>query len=399
MLTGALFLGAACGKQATSASSSSAAAGAQPAKPDIATLGSLTVTSNLDGTTVDATRQGPGEPSTNANRAAPAGAKEQSLNELPPGRYLVVARAPRFADLKEEVYVEAGHAAKVDFHFKGGSLRIESDPAGAMVRLGESALGKTPLTVPVLPVGDCTLSLEYPSWPAVRYTATILEETETKASVRLPHGRLVVESTPSGATVTLAGRNVGVTPLTLATVPVGERKLLWQLKDFPAMETTVSIKDNNETRANVVMGTGFPILDPSAMLDAVWMEAAPDDPNKIAPAFTATTGFKSQNGIVRNLDRKKVFEGWLGKKFRYTGTVRSYDKDSGQIEFIEQNGTKSSYRVAAVVTTDTRRSPETADRLKRGTTVTLFGKITGIEESPRIGQRIAIDLNSAELLP
>jgi hypothetical protein len=370
ILAAALVLVLLLGKCAFSSSGSKSAQA-----PDPRTTGRLVVKSNRANTTIEATRfPSPG----NAAPASVKGTADQGLSGLPPGKYAVTARSDGWPEISEEVDLEAGRTAELAFHFKSGSLRLDSVPSGVTVRLGEAGLGQTPLVIPQLPPGECQLLLEYPSWPALTFKTTITENVESTATVRLPHGKLTVETTPPGATVLLGGKAIGQTPLTLERVPVGTKKLTLQAKDFPTLEVSVTVEDRGEAKVSPQLGSYFPALDPEALLRAVWV---PDSPDNIAPPFDGITGpSQARNGIVKNLNRKRLFENWLRKSYRFSATVKSYDRDSGQVEFAEQKSDLSSYRVLAILSPEARNDKDLAARLVKGATFALYGRLSAVEE-------------------
>jgi len=383
ILAAALVLVLLLGKCAFSSSGSKTA---QP--PDPKKTGRLVVKSNLANTTIEATRI-----------PAPGGAKgtvDQALSGLPPGKYDVTAHADGWPEIHEEVNLDAGRTTEIAIHFKSGSLRLDSDPAGAAVRLGETVLGQTPLVIPQLPPGECQLSLEYPSWPALPFKAVITENVESAATVRLPHGKLTVTTTPPGATVLLAGRTIGQTPLTVERVPAGARKLSLQAKDFPTLDVAVTVEDRGEVKVNVPLGSGFPELDPPALLRAIWV---PDNPDSIAPALEGVTGnFQSRNGIVKNLNRKRLHEVWLRKKYRFAAIVKSYDPGKGQVEFAEQRSELSRYRVLAGLSPEARSNKDLTAQLTKGATFELYGRLTAVEEPHWPSKVITFEISAVDPL-
>jgi hypothetical protein len=247
---------------------------AAQAKVEAETTGRLLVKSNRANTTAEATRlpaAGEAAADSAAVKGNEEGAAEQTLTRLPPGKYTVTAHSDGWPDLRTEATVTAGQAAEVTLHFKTGSLRLETVPTGATVKRGKTLLGKTPLLIPQLPPGENFLSLEYPSWPPVAHTVIISVNQEAAATVRLPHGRLVVDSFPSGATVVWQGKAYNKTPLFFDPIAIGPHQLTLQAKDFPPMEVTVTVTDGAEAKIRPVLGTAFPLLDPAELLRAVWL--------------------------------------------------------------------------------------------------------------------------------
>ena len=360
--------------------------------PDPNKTGSVVVKSNRPDTIVELT----GGPAT--RDAAPAtfhgSGATATIPLMLPGRYALTAKSEGWPDVRQDVTVDLGRSTEVVVNFLSGSLRLDSDPAGATVRLGGAVLGKTPLVIPQLPLGECQLSLEYPSWPPMPVKTIISEGVESTESVRLPHGKLVVESIPSGAMVLLGGRAAGQTPLTLNPVSAGAKKLTLQGKDFPPLEVPVTVDDRGEVKVSRELGYGFPDLDPPALLRGIWMQ---ENPNQLAPGVDSLGRYEPRNGVVRNLNRKRLYENWLRKSFRYSATVKSYDRNTGKIEFAEQKSDLSGYRVLAELSLAARNDKDLAARLTKGATLTFYGRLTAVEESRWAGA-ITLEMSAAEAL-
>ena len=364
-----------------------------PRPPDPKTTGSLVVKSNLANATVEATRL---PPPANAATASVEGTIDQVLSGLPPGKYTITVRADGWPEIHEQTNVDAQRTTELAINFKGGSLRLDSDPSGVTVRLGAEVLGRTPLVIPNLPPGARELSLEYPFWPSVSFKTTITEGVESTGMVRLPHGKLTVETSVPGVTVLLKGRDLGRTPLSLAQFPAGTRKLTLQAKDFPPMEVSVTVEDRGETKIHPTLGSVFPVLNPGALLRAVWIT---DNPDELAPQLEGVTGpFQPRNGIVKNLNRKWLFETWLRKRYCLTSIVKSYDQASGQVEFAEQQSGLSKYRVLAVLSAEARNDPGLTAQLVKGATFAFYGRLSAVEEPHWPSKVITFEFSSAEPL-
>lgn len=361
--------------------------------PDPKTTGRLVAKSNLSNVTIAATRlAAPGDVTT----ANFSGTTDQALSGLPAGKYAVIAHAEGWPDVREEAVVDAERTTELMINFKGGSLRLDSDPAGATVRLGTAVLGRTPLVVPQLPPGACQLSLEYPSWPAVLFKTTITENVESTGSVRFPYGKVTVETTPAGTTVSLGKRVLGQTPLTMEQFPAGTRKLTLQARDFPPLDVSVTLEDHGEVKLHPALGAAFPALDPAALLRAFWV---PDNPDLIAPPTDGVTGpFQSRNGIVKNINRKRLFEVSMNRRYRFSAMIKAYDQASGRIEFAEQESELSKYRVLAILSAGARSDPDVTAQLVKGASFTLYGRLTAVEEPRWPSKIIMIELSAAEPL-
>lgn len=78
--------------------------------------------------------------------------------ELPEGDYRFRARHPVLGEMDESRYVGAAEgdsqANRVEFRFPYGSVTLKSEPPGAAVVSGGRPLGRTPLTLAVVPPGE-----------------------------------------------------------------------------------------------------------------------------------------------------------------------------------------------------------------------------------------------------
>jgi hypothetical protein len=321
---------------------------------------------------------------------------EPNFPGLPAGKYSLVAKSAGWPDIKQETTIVVGQAGELAVNFKSGSLKLDSVPSGASVLWGENELGKTPLTIPALPVGETTLTLVLATWPNLPFKATIAEGAETAQTVRFPSGRLVVETTPAGATVQLETRMVGKTPLTLEQVPAGVTKVTLRADDYVPVAFNVTVEDHGEARLTQVLVSSIPLLDPPALLAAVWVETAAEDPNRLAPGFRDTTGYQSRNGIVKNLNRKKLVENWLAKRFRFTGIVKSYDRETGKIDFLDGTNDLAKYHVTANLSISSRQNKDVVAQLTKGATFALLGKLDAVEEPRWPAKTIAIEIISAD---
>jgi hypothetical protein len=386
------------GKCAVSTAGNKIAAASQARAEEkrVRTTGVLIVKSNRPEATVEATRLVSADDAA-TDRAQ--GALSQKLSNLTPGKYAVTVRAEGWPDAHGEVDVPAGQPTEVTLLFKSGSLRLDTIPSGATVRFGKTPLGKTPLVVPQLPPGENSLSLEYPGWPVRLLKTTITENVESAETVRLPHGKLTVESAPTGATVLQGKRSLGVTPLVLERAPAGNLKLTLQAKGFPPMEISPLVVDGEEVKVRPALGSVFPVLDPAELLRAVWIAI---DATRAAGIPNATTGiYRPKNDVVKNLHRERLYNGWQHKFYRFSGAIKSYDAATGRVEFAEQKSELSRYRVLAQVRPGTPSPvpPKKDPKDKEPVVLTLYGRLSAVEEPSWPGRVITFELTDADFLP
>jgi hypothetical protein len=115
----------------------------------------------------------------------------------------------------------------------GGSLRIESDPPGAEVRLNGAVKGATPLSLSV-PAGSYSLVVQQGSNTkelpvSVTNGATTVHHitwADQPASAAAETGHLSVATDPPGSEVSVDGEVRGIAPLTLQNLPVGQHRIV-----------------------------------------------------------------------------------------------------------------------------------------------------------------------------
>lgn len=124
----------------------------------------------------------------------------------------------------------------------------------------------------------------------------------------------------------------------------------------------------------------------------------PDDPDKLSPQLDTGGVYQPQNGVVKFLHRKRLYDYWLRKNYRFSGSIKAYDPASGQVELVEQASEFSKYRVLAKLPPETRGNPELAARLTKGTTLNFYGRLSAVEEGRWPAKVITFEISPAEPL-
>jgi tRNA A-37 threonylcarbamoyl transferase component Bud32 len=127
---------------------------------------------------------------------------------------------------------------------------IESAPAGARGTLGDQAIAATPATLTIPAATAIALELTLPGYQPYREQVEVAAgQTLRLRPVMVPAGaRLIVTSDPPGATVTLDGVEVGVTPLTLDDVPAHPTRIGLAKPSYVAVADTLKLTPAGEVR-------------------------------------------------------------------------------------------------------------------------------------------------------
>ena len=133
-----------------------------------------------------------------------------------------------------------------------------------------------------------------------------------------------------------------------------------------------------------------------ARVEALLMLA--DDPDKIAPQFNSGGVYAPQNGIVKNLNRKKLYETWLRKSYRFTATVKVFDKTKGEVEFAEDKSELSRYRIVANLGAGSHNDKELLAQLVKGATLSFYGRLDTVEEARWPAKIVTLEFSAVESL-
>ncbi|HEX9188730.1 MAG TPA: TonB family protein [Vicinamibacteria bacterium] len=139
-----------------------------------------------------------------------------------------------------------------------GTLRVESDPPGARVRVNGEAKGATPLDLADLPFGAYTVRVDLRGYEPQSRDVTV-DSASPAAVLRLalarpaapPSGTADVVSTPAGAAVSVDGRPAGVTPLTRLKLKPGRYRLEVSLPGHETWAGTVEVAAGQAGRVDV----------------------------------------------------------------------------------------------------------------------------------------------------
>ena len=195
--------------------------------------------------------------------------------EVPAGEHHFMVEADRYAPASLDVDVRGlGERQSVDVALTPlwAEVSIASRPAGARVLLDGTFIGETPLDTEIMQ-GDYRLTLERAGFDTL---STELRVIANQAQ-RLPEftliesdGLLTVESTPSGATVTVAGQFGGRTPVELSLAPRRQHTLTISNAGYESVKRRVSVDPASSDKLAVTLAPRYgTVFITSLPVDAV----------------------------------------------------------------------------------------------------------------------------------
>ena len=155
-----------------------------------------------------------------------------------------------------------------------GTLTVRSTPNGAGVTLNGRWRGRTPLTIENLALRRYDVRVVQPGFePATQAVSLTSDEPDRSLTLRLDRmsrpaasrpalpppqrpqagssnytGSVYVDSRPRGATVSIDGRAVGVTPVRIPDVRIGSRVVRLELPDHRIWSSTTTVVSGKESR-------------------------------------------------------------------------------------------------------------------------------------------------------
>ena len=147
-----------------------------------------------------------------------------------------------------------------------GYITIKSEPSGAEIYVDDVKVGTTPYLMKKIKLGQHVVELRKAGYESSADMVTIktgepnkqLENVKLTA-VRVPMGILELSSNPTGAVITINGRQYGQTPQTLTDFEVGTYTVYFSKEGYQNLSQTVEIKDGKkETLAVTMTKTSVP---------------------------------------------------------------------------------------------------------------------------------------------
>ncbi len=127
-----------------------------------------------------------------------------------------------------------------------GTLIVDSNPAGAQIRIDGKARGATPATM-TLPAGKHTIELSRAEGAPRSLEVNVAAGTQVSQYIELPTGRattgrLSIRTSPRGARVSVDGVARGAAPVTVDDLAPGEHAVVVAARDGEPVKQTVTVE-------------------------------------------------------------------------------------------------------------------------------------------------------------
>ena len=189
-----------------------------------------------------------------------------------------------------------------------GTIRINSNPPGASIRIGGRQHGTTPATVR-MPVGNVTVHLDKPLYRSVETDVRVQrgQNNPMRFALEAQQATLMIASTPPGATVSIAGLEEWDATPTGVALPPGSHDITLSLDDYePHTETvTLSDRDTKEVQAALLHETQLYVTsNPPGIevaLDSIGTRHTPILVRDVKPGtYEARASLRGHNSTTRS---------------------------------------------------------------------------------------------------
>ncbi len=164
------------------------------------------------------------------------------------GKHQLEFSAAGFADTALSTQIAEGDTVTLRVALRAliGDLRVETTPPGAEVRIDGHIAGRSPLTARGLALkGTHRVEASRDGFGVARADVSVAANTVTTSALVLEMGTtsMLVTSEPGGGEIRVDGTARGVSPVTLAALPLGRHVFRATREGYNGAETTLVITD------------------------------------------------------------------------------------------------------------------------------------------------------------
>jgi hypothetical protein len=176
-----------------------------------------------------------------------------TADNLPTGKYTVRIKRSGWPDFDQEIDLKPNAMVAVEHTFKGVSVTLKSDPAGATILMGDSELGKTPLTVDLPPEPVELVSRIGALTPVKR---EIVPDPNGTSVVEFKHeyGLISLASDRADSEVIIGGINLGKLPIE-GILPPGHHQVVIRAPGVPDQVRVADVKAGQRSVMQVNFAT------------------------------------------------------------------------------------------------------------------------------------------------
>lgn len=180
-----------------------------------------------------------------------------TLIGLAAGDHLVVARKAGYSETRVTATLQPGGRLTLDLKLDPieGLVLVHSTPPGADVEIDNANYGKTPLLVARFPLGRHRVKFSAPGYMPKTVDVAVEDRTPQALNINLQSdfAKILFESKPAGAQVTIDGSALGRTPCEAPRLASGKHRLAIAHPGYVAHEDELVVQPGEERTVNVTL--------------------------------------------------------------------------------------------------------------------------------------------------
>ncbi|MDD5678096.1 MAG: PEGA domain-containing protein [Kiritimatiellae bacterium] len=173
-----------------------------------------------------------------------------TVMDVAAGEHLLILHKSGWSDARKTVVTQPGERQSVDFKLEPltGLLLILSEPSAADIDLDGVSAGKTPLCLHDVALGQHRLTASAHGHMPRVITVNVADRRPQKIEINLASdsARLIVETTPAGAAITLDGAVIGKTPQDLPAIISGKHVIELALPGHTPFRNEFSVQAGDQ---------------------------------------------------------------------------------------------------------------------------------------------------------
>ncbi len=178
-----------------------------------------------------------------------------TMENVAPGRHLVIARKAGHRQSRKSIIVSAGQRLPVTMKLEPvlGLAIIHSEPSAVDISIDGAHRGRTPVLLTDLPLGKHRIKFETIGYKDKEVVLNVSDRTPRKISENLvsDSARIIINSEPQGATVLLNGTERDKTPCVLDRIPSGVVDISLRLPGFHDYRHTLRVTAGEVAPLNI----------------------------------------------------------------------------------------------------------------------------------------------------
>jgi hypothetical protein len=185
------------------------------------------------------------------------GTTPEAIKSVAIGIHEIEVRKTEFAEWKKKVNIKKGKEVALNAVLRPitGTVRLESEPTGAMIFIDGENIGNTPKVMTGICPGkhEVEISLDGYDPYVQKIKIKVGKESALTATLQRKKGSLVLNSDPSNATIYIQGKKSGRTPKTITELNSGNYTVDVMLNEYQKWSENADIVPGEETTINAVL--------------------------------------------------------------------------------------------------------------------------------------------------